>query len=301
MAFGYHITLNIDTDDRRMKYIKLPNACVQSNGYKPQPLDLTHAVVSATLNQLIEILAENAHNLWAAERIKDGYTYGLSAMRKRSPHLLPYSMVDESIKTLNRHVASETVRTLLVYGYSIEATADELDRDHDAMPVREPMADYRTYRAEQTFAVSQGKWYYEVQILTAGRMHIGWARASQFDAFDPLGTDAGGFALDGSNARRCHSNVVDGFGKPWAKNDIVGCMIDLHDRTMSFSLNGELMLDNFGSETAFDEFDADDVGFVPAMTLFKGEKVRVNFGQEVHTLKYFTSCGLQEGYEPFCV
>ncbi|CAF4981369.1 unnamed protein product, partial [Rotaria magnacalcarata] len=26
-----------------------------------------------------------------------------------------------------------------------------------------------------------------------------------------------------------------------------------------------------------------------------------NFGQDVNSLKYFTSCGLQEGYEPFCV
>jgi hypothetical protein len=29
--------------------------------------------------------------------------------------------------------------------------------------------------------------------------------------------------------------------------------------------------------------------------------VRLNFGHDVDTFKYFTMCGLQEGYEPFCV
>lgn len=28
---------------------------------------------------------------------------------------------------------------------------------------------------------------------------------------------------------------------------------------------------------------------------------RLNFGKDVSTLKYFTICGLQEGYEPFAV
>lgn len=37
------------------------------------------------------------------------------------------------------------------------------------------------------------------------------------------------------------------------------------------------------------------------MTLGAGQKARLNFGQDSNTLKYFTTCGLQEGYEPFCV
>ena len=28
------------------------------------------------MEELIEILAENTHNVWAAGRIKDGFTYG---------------------------------------------------------------------------------------------------------------------------------------------------------------------------------------------------------------------------------
>lgn len=32
-----------------------------------------------------------------------------------------------------------------------------------------------------------------------------------------------------------------------------------------------------------------------------GQKARLTYGQNVDSLKFFTTCGLQEGYEPFCV
>ncbi|CAF4536891.1 unnamed protein product, partial [Rotaria magnacalcarata] len=222
----------------------------------------------------------------------------------RSPYLLPYSIIDDSIKKINRDTAGEIVKTLLAVGYTIDAPTGDIEdlnrRNKDVKPT-EPMSTYRTYRAEQTFAVTRGKWYYEVELLTPGRMLIGWAHASKLSSFYPLGSDSYGYAFDGLNARRFHHNSFDRFGKQWTKNDVVGCMIDLHDKTISFSLNGELMLDNFGSETAFDGLEMDDAGFVPAITSFSGQKARLNFGQDFNTLKYFTSCGLQEGYEPFCV
>ena len=77
-------------------------------------------------------------------------------------------------------------------------------------------------------------------------------------------------------------------------------MLDLQDRTISFSLNGELLLDSVGSETAFNDVDISE-GYVPAVTLGTAQKAKFNFGQDVNSLKYFTNYGLQEGYEPFCV
>lgn len=68
-----------------------------------------------------------------------------------------------------------------------------------------------------------------------------------------------------------------------------------------FSLNGELLMDALGGETTFADVTSDGVGFVPACTLGVGQKARVTYGQDVDSLKYFTTCGLQEGYEPFCV
>lgn len=36
---------------------------------------------------------------------------------------------------------------------------------------------------------------------------------------------------------------------------MIGCMIDLNDRTMMFTLNGEVLLDDLGSEVAFKDFE----------------------------------------------
>lgn len=43
----------------------------------------------------------------------------------RSPHLVPYNKVDDAIKKANRDTASETVRTLLVYGYNLDPPTGE--------------------------------------------------------------------------------------------------------------------------------------------------------------------------------
>lgn len=77
-------------------------------------------------------------------------------------------------------------------------------------------------------------------------------------------------------------------------------MIDLQDKTISFSLNGEVLMDSVGSESAFEGINSTE-GYVPAFALASGQRIRLNFGQDVNSLKYFTNCGLQEGYEPFAV
>ena len=54
---------------------------LQSNGYKPMPLDLTAVPLSEKMKELVEQLAENTHRLWSSERIKLGWTYGLHDVR----------------------------------------------------------------------------------------------------------------------------------------------------------------------------------------------------------------------------
>lgn len=38
----------------------------------------------------------------------------------------------------------------------------------------------------------------------------------------------------------------------------MGCMVDMTERTMMFTLNGEILLDDSGSELAFKDFDVGD-------------------------------------------
>lgn len=48
------------------------------------------------------------------------------------------------------------------------------------------------------------------------------------------------------------------FGHPWKKGDVVGCMINMEDKFMTFTLNGELLITNKGSELCFADFETED-------------------------------------------
>ncbi|XP_063919785.1 ryanodine receptor isoform X1 [Zophobas morio] len=299
ISLGYYITM--DKPPSRIKTVRLPNEpFMQANGYKPAPLDLGAITLTPKLEELVDQLAENTHNLWAKERIQQGWTYGLNEDPDmfRSPHLVPYVKVDDAIKKANRDTASETVRTLLVYGYNLDPPTGEQHEALLAEASRSKQVIFRTYRAEKNYAVNSGKWYFEFEILTAGPMRVGWAKADCAPGC-MLGSDENTWAFDGYNEEKVYSNVAESFGKQWQVGDVVGVFLDLIDHTISFSLNGELLMDALGGETTFADVQGDN--FVPAFTLGVGQKARLCFGQDVTQLKFFTTCGLQEGYEPFCV
>jgi ryanodine receptor 2 len=75
ISLGFYITL--DKPPARIRPIRLPNdPYMQGNGYKPSPLDLNAVSLTPKLEELVDQLAENTHNLWAKERIQQGWTYG---------------------------------------------------------------------------------------------------------------------------------------------------------------------------------------------------------------------------------
>jgi hypothetical protein len=87
-----------DKPPTRLRPVRLPQNYVQNNGYKPQPLDTHEIELPESMQPLVESLARNTHNVWAKEKIKRGWTFGLSefvdAGQKRSPHLVPYDQVN---------------------------------------------------------------------------------------------------------------------------------------------------------------------------------------------------------------
>ncbi len=44
--------------------------------YNPKPIDTSNIELPKELNDLIEHLAENNHDIWASQRIKEGWTFG---------------------------------------------------------------------------------------------------------------------------------------------------------------------------------------------------------------------------------
>lgn len=155
---GYSIS--IEKPPSRIRTVRLPNEpFLQSNGYKPAPLDLGAIELTVKMEELVDLLAENTHNVWARERILQGWTYGLNedVEKKRSPHLVHYDNVDEAIKIANRNSASETVKTLLVYGYVLDPPSGDSQEEGATGAVAKTVHN-RTYRLEKTYAVTSGKW-----------------------------------------------------------------------------------------------------------------------------------------------
>ncbi len=89
--------------------------------YKPSPINTDDIVLSEELLELTEKLSENAHEVWAEGRIREGWRYGASRndAKKETPCLVPYSELAESEKAYDRNTALETLKLVIRLGYDI--------------------------------------------------------------------------------------------------------------------------------------------------------------------------------------
>src|SRR5262249_30494789 len=103
-----------DTDERGV------DAAV---AWQPQPMDTDQVQLSAAIEPLVEALARNVHEVWAAARQAEGWTYGPSRddAEKKHPGLVPYEALSEQERDYDRRTAMETLRTITALGFRIEA------------------------------------------------------------------------------------------------------------------------------------------------------------------------------------
>ena len=89
--------------------------------YNPLLIDVSDVVLPLELEDLIEALAENVHDIWAKGRIDDGWTYGpvRDDARKHHPCLVPYGELPESEKEYDRNTAVSTLKFIVKKGYVI--------------------------------------------------------------------------------------------------------------------------------------------------------------------------------------
>lgn len=89
--------------------------------YTPKPIDTQAVPMPREIADLIERLAENAHDVWAAQRIRDGWTWGPARNdeRKEHPSLIPYADLSESEKTYDRIMVEQAIKAALALGYKI--------------------------------------------------------------------------------------------------------------------------------------------------------------------------------------
>ena len=90
--------------------------------YTPQPIDNSSIELSPELMELAEIMAENVHDVWAATRIAQGWTYGpeRNDAEKKHPCLVPYKDLPEEEKVYDRNTSIETLRFIIGNGFRIE-------------------------------------------------------------------------------------------------------------------------------------------------------------------------------------
>ena len=290
---GYRVVAN-NRDTTNIPLMQLPpEKYKMSNGYLPHPLDLESIVLSPALIELAELLAENAHNVWASKRISQGWTYGLSKDEdgRRNPLLIPYSRLDENGRNANRVTALESVRTLAGLGFSIVPPAEVDPRDRrNLAKAAVGRSDVRSFRTSKKFAVTSGRWYYEVQAQSADFLHVGWCYPEFLP--DPqkgrgVGDDAFSFSFNGELAVKRHNDVAESFGKTVSPGDVIGCLLDLSapQTQMMFTLNGEPLKDLVGSSVAFAGFAVGN-GLIPAISLASGGGAKVNFGKDISSLSY---------------
>ena len=95
---------------------------MRTNNYIPQPIDTTAVVLPKELMNLAEEMAKNVHEVWAAGRIADGWTYGevRDDAHKTHPCLIPYEELPESEKEYDRKASVETLKFIVKAGYHIE-------------------------------------------------------------------------------------------------------------------------------------------------------------------------------------
>ncbi|KAK7901892.1 hypothetical protein WMY93_018661 [Mugilogobius chulae] len=256
IAFGFHIELSDEKAEEKIKYISLST--------------------NSALEKLVDLLAENDHNVWAKEHIKQGWAYGAQqdVKAKQSPNLVPYSQLEVGRRRMVRARARDAVCTLLVHGYNLESI-----------------------KKEWVLCCDWGKWYFEFEVLTCGNMRVGWARPGCAPDRE-LGSDDQAFVFSGDEAQWYHQGGVPLGTLPWQRGDVVGCMLDMSERTIKVALNGDLLFNEKGSELVAKDFLIND-GLLPVVGLGVNQMGKLNLGSEPDSLQYYSVCGLQEGYKPF--
>ncbi len=89
--------------------------------YTPSPLDTSAIALSPELQALTERLAENAHDIWAEQRLSEGWRHGPQRddAKKLHPCLVPYAELPDSEKEYDRLAALGTLKAMLALGYEI--------------------------------------------------------------------------------------------------------------------------------------------------------------------------------------
>ncbi|KAK8791921.1 hypothetical protein WA158_005298 [Blastocystis sp. Blastoise] len=128
-------------------------------------------------------------------------------------------------------------------------------------------SEFSTIRLSNILLVT-GKYYFESTILR-------WAD-SEFKPNEQenngVGDDNHSYSFDGVRGKKWNNSKDESYGQKWSVGDVIGCLIDIDNRQISFSLNGKTL------GTCFENINT-IYGLYPACSLENEESILINLGQ----------------------
>ena len=89
--------------------------------YIPTPMDTMSVNLPDELIPLIEEMAKNVHEVWAKNRLNEGWKYGpvRDDVKKETPCMVAYEDLPENEKEYDRATSQETLKLILKLGFEI--------------------------------------------------------------------------------------------------------------------------------------------------------------------------------------
>ena len=89
--------------------------------YTPKPIDTYCVTLPEEMSELSEAIAKNVHEVWAQNRLNEGWTYGEQRddVKKTHPCLVPYEELSEIEKDYDRATSRETLKSILAMGWKL--------------------------------------------------------------------------------------------------------------------------------------------------------------------------------------
>jgi voltage-gated potassium channel len=93
-----------------------------ARGYRPEPIDTSNVELAPELSELADLLARNVHDIWAVQRLREGWEYGpqRSEIARTHPCLVPYEELPEGEKEYDLATVAGTLKAIHKLGYRVE-------------------------------------------------------------------------------------------------------------------------------------------------------------------------------------